>query len=81
MKPFTSWLALVILFFGVACSNQNNISYKDGVQRASEQADLKDETVSEDKDKNTITLEGSCTRMRRRLRLQKWQKASQVPGS
>lgn len=58
MKPFTSWLALVILFFGVACSNQNNISYKDGVQRALEQADLKDVTVSEDKDKNTITLGG-----------------------
>ena len=58
MKAFTSWLALVVLFFGVGCSNENNISYKDGVQKALEQADLKDVTVSEDKDKNTITLGG-----------------------
>ena len=58
MKAFTSWLALVVLFFGVGCSNENNISYKDGVQKALQQADLKDVTVSEDKDKNTITLGG-----------------------
>ena len=58
MKVFTSWLALAVLVFGVGCSNQNNISYKDGVQKALEQADLKDVTVSEDKDKNTITLGG-----------------------
>ena len=58
MKVFTSWLALAVLVFGVGCSNQNNISYKDGVQKALQQADLKDVTVSEDKDKNTITLGG-----------------------
>jgi osmotically-inducible protein OsmY len=58
MKAFTSWLALVVLFFGVGCSSENNISYKDGVQKALQQADLKDVTVSEDKDKNTITLGG-----------------------
>jgi osmotically-inducible protein OsmY len=58
MKAFTSSLALAVLFFGVGCSNRNNVSYKDGVQKALEQADLKDVTVSEDKDKNTITLEG-----------------------
>ena len=58
MKALTSWLALVVLFFGVGCSNENNISYKDGVQKALQQADLKDVTVSEDKDKNTITLGG-----------------------
>ena len=58
MKAFTSWLALVVLFFGVGCSNENNISYRDGVQKALQQADLKDVTVSEDKDKNTITLGG-----------------------
>src|SRR6202166_1759826 len=58
MKAFTSWSALVVLFFGVGCSNENNISYKDGVQKALQQADLKDVTVSEDKDKNTITLGG-----------------------
>ena len=48
----------MVLFFGVGCSNENNISYKDGVQKALQQADLKDVTVSEDKDKNTITLGG-----------------------
>jgi osmotically-inducible protein OsmY len=58
MKAFTLWLALAVLVFGVGCSNENNVSYKDGVQKALEQADLKDVTVSEDKDKNTITLGG-----------------------
>ena len=48
----------MVLFFGVGCSNESNISYKDGVQKALQQADLKDVTVSEDKDKNTITLGG-----------------------
>jgi osmotically-inducible protein OsmY len=52
-------LALTTLLFGVGCSNQNNVSYKDGVQKALEQAELKDVSVSEDKDKNTITLGGT----------------------
>jgi osmotically-inducible protein OsmY len=59
MKTLTYGLALATLLFGVGCSNQNNVSYKDGVQKALEQAELKDVSVSEDKDKNTITLGGT----------------------
>jgi len=59
MKTLTYCLALTTLLFGVGCSNQNNVSYKDGVQKALEQAELKDVSVSEDKDKNTITLGGT----------------------
>jgi osmotically-inducible protein OsmY len=40
-----------------ACSKQST-SYKDSVKTALEQADLKDVSVSEDTDKNTITLGG-----------------------
>jgi osmotically-inducible protein OsmY len=36
-----------------------NASYKDSVKKALEQADLNDVTVTEDQDKNTITLSGS----------------------
>jgi hyperosmotically inducible protein len=56
--------AIVILLtalslVGLACSNQNNVTYKDSVEKALQQADLKDVTVSEDADKNTITLGGT----------------------
>lgn len=50
---------LVPLFLTSACSRRDNISYKDDVKKALEQADLKDVTVSEDQDKNTITLGGT----------------------
>jgi len=45
----------------VACSEKTgvNASYKDSVEKALEQADLKGVTVDEDKDKNTITLGGA----------------------
>lgn len=54
---------------GIACSKQrsttdnanqtaNDVSYTDAVKMALEQADLSEVTVSEDKDKNTITLGG-----------------------
>lgn len=61
--PKTLGLLAVIpvLLIGLACSSQqtaNDISYKDQVQKALEQADLKDVSVSEDRDKNTITLGG-----------------------
>ena len=58
------------LAIGIACSKQpsttsdnasqttNDNSYKDSVKKALEQADLTDVSVSEDKDKNTITLGG-----------------------
>ena len=51
--------ALTALCLCLACSNQSNVSYKDGVQKALQQADLKDVTVAEDGDKNTITLGGT----------------------
>jgi len=50
---------LVPLLLAPACSHRDNISYKDDVKKALEQADLKDVTVSEDQDKNTITLGGT----------------------
>jgi major membrane immunogen (membrane-anchored lipoprotein) len=49
------------LVLGVACSSKSgdDVSYKDGVKKSLEQAELTDVSVSEDKDKNTITLTGS----------------------
>ena len=55
-------IAAAALAIGLACSNQqttSSVSYKDSVQQALAQADLKDVTVSEDRDKNTITLGGT----------------------
>lgn len=54
--------ALPALALCLACNRQktvNDVGYKDQVQQGLEQADLKDVTVSEDKDKNTITLGGT----------------------
>jgi Predicted periplasmic or secreted lipoprotein len=59
-------ILLPTLFFALACSSQRtatdnslkDTSFKDQVQKALEQADLKDVTVSEDRDRNTITLGG-----------------------
>jgi osmotically-inducible protein OsmY len=59
MKALTISVTALLLILGtVACSRTNNVAYKDSVEKALEQADLKDVTVSEDKDKNTITLGG-----------------------
>jgi hyperosmotically inducible periplasmic protein len=52
-------LLAVALIGGAACSRTNQVSYKDNVERALQQADLKDVKVSEDRDKNTITLGGT----------------------
>jgi osmotically-inducible protein OsmY len=49
---------LLALVTGVACSRANSTSYRDSVKKALEQADLTDVTVSEDAEKNTITLGG-----------------------
>ena len=73
MKPKFLTLAIVpVLLIGLACSsnqrasndktnttNANEVSYKDNVKKALEQADLKDVKADEDKDKNTITLSGT----------------------
>ncbi len=58
-----------MLLISIACSsnphanntdsNPNDVSYEDTVKKALEQADLKDVTVDEDRDKNTITLGGT----------------------
>lgn len=59
-------LTAALLGGGIACSShrsasasERDASYKDSVIQALEQADLKDVNVSEDRDKNTITLEGT----------------------
>jgi osmotically-inducible protein OsmY len=59
MKPLATVFLLATLLLGLACSRQDKVSYKDDVRKALEQADLTDVTVSEDKDKNTITLGGT----------------------
>ena len=59
MKAFATLFVLAALLLTVACSRHDNVSYKDDVKKALEQAELKDVTVSEDKDKNTITLGGA----------------------
>ncbi|HKS71659.1 MAG TPA: BON domain-containing protein [Terriglobales bacterium] len=50
---------MVLALVGLGCSQRSNVSYKDSVKSALEQAELKDVTVSEDRDKNTITLGGT----------------------
>jgi osmotically-inducible protein OsmY len=57
-KALTVLVAVPALMVGLACTTQRTVSYKDAVKSALEQADLKDVGVSEDKDKNTITLDG-----------------------
>ena len=66
MKTITMFFLLAPLFLTLACSHRDNISYKDDVKKALEQADLKDVTVSEDQDKNTITLGGKVHSKRRK---------------
>jgi hyperosmotically inducible periplasmic protein len=60
MKSIAVLLAGILLLLStVACSQRaNDVSYKDSVKKALDQADLKDVSVDEDRDKNTITLSG-----------------------
>jgi hyperosmotically inducible periplasmic protein len=49
-----------MMVVGAACNKSaNSNNYKDSVKTALEQADLKDVTVTENADKNTITLGGT----------------------
>jgi hyperosmotically inducible periplasmic protein len=59
-KAFTLVGVTLMLWAGVACSKQNanDVSRKTQVSQALEQAELQDVSVSEDRDKNTITLSG-----------------------
>jgi osmotically-inducible protein OsmY len=55
-----SFFALCLFLVTSACNKQTaRGNYKDSVKTALEQADLKDVSVSEDADKNTITLSGT----------------------
>ena len=53
-------VAIATLFLCVACSSksEDNVSYKDSVKKALEQAELTDVSVAEDREKNTVTLAG-----------------------
>ena len=54
-----SLVAVLALLLGVAGSSRTNtVGCKDNVKKALEQVVLKDVTVDEDRDKNTITLGG-----------------------
>jgi osmotically-inducible protein OsmY len=59
LKVLTIAIAVSLFLAGSACSKQPERTYKDSVKTALEQADLKDVTVSEDTEKNTITLGGT----------------------
>ena len=59
LKLLTIAIAVCLLLSTSACSKQPEHTYKASVQTALEQADLKDVSVSEDDDKNTITLTGT----------------------
>jgi osmotically-inducible protein OsmY len=54
-------VAIATLLLCVACSSnsRDNISYRDSVKKALEQAELTDVSVAEDRDKNTVTLGGT----------------------
>ena len=61
MKSILAAFAVAVLILCLACSNRtgDNVSYKDAVKRALEQAELTDVNVAEDRDKNTVTLGGT----------------------
>jgi osmotically-inducible protein OsmY len=59
LKVLTIAISLSLFLATSACSKQPDRNYKESVKTALEQADLKDVTVSEDTDKNTITLGGT----------------------
>jgi osmotically-inducible protein OsmY len=59
MKSILVLCASALMMFSTVACNKNTVSYKDSVQSALTQADLKEVSVSEDADKNTITLTGT----------------------
>jgi len=58
-RQWVALCAVLLMCAAVACSRASRASYKDTVQKALEQADLKGVTVDEDRSKNTITLGGT----------------------
>jgi hyperosmotically inducible protein len=59
MKTLIATSRLAALFLAAGCTQTNRKSEADAVKQALEQADLKDVTVSDDADKNTVTLGGT----------------------
>jgi osmotically-inducible protein OsmY len=61
MKITVLTTLVLALGLGVACTSKqtDSISYSDGVKKALEQSELTDVSVSEDRDKNTVTLGGT----------------------
>ena len=58
MKRLATLVVVLLTLASLACSRNQDVAYKPSVQRALDQADLKGVSVSEDRDKNTITLSG-----------------------
>jgi osmotically-inducible protein OsmY len=57
MMGFAAFMTLLVC---VACNKTtNDVAYKDSVKQALQQAELTDVSVSEDRDKNTVTLGGA----------------------
>ena len=60
MKALITTSLLAVLFLAAGCTQTNTKkSAADAVKQALEQADLKDVSVSDDADKNTVTLGGT----------------------
>jgi len=58
-KALITTSLLAVLFVAAGCTQTNKKSEADAVRQALEQADLKDVSVSDDADKNTVTLGGT----------------------
>jgi osmotically-inducible protein OsmY len=60
MKSLILIACTMALGLGIACTSKqaDNVSYSEGVKKALEQAELTDVSVTEDRDKNTVTLGG-----------------------
>jgi hyperosmotically inducible protein len=59
MKTLITASLLAVLLVAAGCNQTNRKSEADAVKQALQQADLKDVTVSDDTDKNTVTLGGT----------------------
>jgi hyperosmotically inducible protein len=61
MRPIILATLALALSLGLACSTKqtDNASYSDSVKKALEQAELTDVSVSEDRERNTVTLGGT----------------------
>jgi hyperosmotically inducible protein len=59
IKALITTSLLAVLFVAAGCNQTNRKSEADAVKQALQQADLKDVTVSDDTDKNTVTLGGT----------------------